>query len=46
MSDYSLYISTSLVTSSYALDYETTTPFFLLSELLMVKYLFYIQNRE
>lgn len=46
LSDYSLYISTSLVTTSYALNYETTTLFFFLVELLTVKYLFYIQNME
>lgn len=46
MSSYNLYVSTSLITTSYALNYETSTLFFMAAELLLVKYLFYIQNDE
>lgn len=45
MSDESLYISTSVVGTAYIDNYETTTLFFMTVEMLLIKYLIYLEQR-
>ncbi len=45
MSEESIYISTSMVGTSYIKNYETTTLYFMTVELLLIKYLLYQEKR-
>lgn len=46
LSDYHLYVSTMVIKTGYERGYETSTLFFILTEILFVKYLDYINSLE
>lgn len=45
LSDYNLYVSTMILKTGYERGYETSTLFFILMEILFVKYLDYVKQR-
>lgn len=46
LSNYSLYVSTMIIRTGYERGYETSTLFFILIEILFIKYLDYVNQRK